>query len=298
MISICIGIYNYDVTELVNDLVKQANEEKIAYEIILLDDASERYFQLINAKLDFFPNVTYLQNFINVGRAVIRNTLASKAKYPYLLFLDCDAQISHPDYLKKYFAEIPTTIVSGGTEYSSEKPAKNCRLRWTYGIKREHKSAKLRMINPNFSFTPFNFMIRADIFNETAFDESVKGYGHEDTLFGIELLRKGITVRHIDNPLIHLGLNTTDQYLLQIENAIQNLIIIQQKIADSQQFIDSVALLKTYHKLRKIGLVSLYKKFYKIFKSLIIKNIKSSHPSILFFDLYKLGYLCQLNPKL
>lgn len=298
MISICIGIYNFDVTRLVKELVLQAQNAEIPYEIILLDDASDRDYQLVNAKLDFLPHVVYLQNFINVGRAIVRNTLASKAQYPYLLFLDCDSQIGHSDYLKKYIAEIPVQIVSGGTEYIHSKPPKERRLRWIYGIKREEKSAKIRMKNPNFAFTPFNFMIDAAIFRETSFDESVKGYGHEDTLFGIELLHKGLIVKHIDNPLIHLGLNETSDYLKQTENAIRNLIFIQQKIPNSQQFIDGVSLLKTYQKLRKYKFIPLYNCFYSLFKRLIISNLKSYCPSIFFFDLYKLGYLCHLNPEL
>ncbi len=298
MISICIGIYNYDVTRLVEDLTKQADEANIPYEIILLDDASKREFQLINAKLDFKPHVTYLQNFFNVGRAIIRNTLASKAQYPYLLFIDCDAQVSHPDFIQKYLAEIPTKIVSGGTEYSQTKPAKDCILRWVYGLKREQKSAKERNKNPNFAFTPFNFLINTEIFNSVIFDESVQGYGHEDTLFGIELLNKHINIKHIDNPLIHLGLNSTDIYLEQTQNAINNLLFISQKIDNPKVFIDSISLLKAYKKLQRKGLVTFYHKCYSLFEPLIIRNLKSGCPSIFLFDLYKLNYLYQQNPTI
>ena len=38
MLSVCIGIYNYDVNQLVKDLCKQADKLGIEYEILLLDE--------------------------------------------------------------------------------------------------------------------------------------------------------------------------------------------------------------------------------------------------------------------
>ena len=75
MLSVCIGIYNYDVNQLVKDLCKQADKLGIEYEILLLDDASKHDYLMKNAKLDFLPHVTYLQNYRNVGRSVIRNLI-------------------------------------------------------------------------------------------------------------------------------------------------------------------------------------------------------------------------------
>lgn len=294
MLSVCIGIYNYDVNQLVKDLCKQADKLGIEYEILLLDDASKHDFIMKNAKLDFLPHVTYMQNYRNVGRSVIRNTLASKAKYPYLLFMDCDTKVSHPDYLKKYVEAAPTArVISGGYEYKERKPKKNYVLRWAYGRQREMMPAEVRNQQPNLSFSTFNFLIEKEIFKTVEFDESLSGYGHEDTLFGLELQEHGITVLHIDNPLRHEVMATNDKFLKQTENAIDNLFVVYEKVRNKQQFVEGTKLLGAFRKLQQKKLVKLYLRFYSLFKSLIIKNLKSNKPNMRCFDLYKLNYICQ-----
>lgn len=294
MLSVCIGIYNYDVNQLVKDLCKQADKLGIEYEILLLDDASKHDYLMKNAKLDFLPHVTYLQNYRNVGRSVIRNTLASRAKYPYLLFMDCDTKVTHPDYLKNYVdAALTARVISGGYEYKAKKPKKNYVLRWAYGHQREMVPAEERNQNPNLSFSTFNFLIEKEIFKIVEFDETLSGYGHEDTLFGLELMEHGITVKHIDNPLRHEVVATNDRFLKQTENAIDNLFVVYDKVNDKQQFVDGTKLLKTFQWLQRKKLVKFYMRFYSVFKSLIINNLKSNNPKMRNFDLYKLNYVCQ-----
>ena len=118
MLSICIAIHNWDVNALVNELVKQADRLEKPYEVILLDDASDHEFQMKNSQLDFLEHVTYLQSYINMGRSYVRNVLAARAEYPYLLFMDCDTRVTHKDYLKKYIDLLPSATrclcVAGG----------------------------------------------------------------------------------------------------------------------------------------------------------------------------------------
>ena len=297
MLSVCIGIYNYDVNQLVKDLCKQADKLGIEYEILLLDDASKHDYLMKNAKLDFLPHVTYMQNYRNVGRSVIRNTLASKAQYPYILFIDCDAKVTHNDYLKKYVEAAKTEkVIAGGVEYREKKPKKNQILRWKYGCIREMVPAEIRNQNPNASFSTFNFLIEKEVFDSVEFDESLAGYGHEDTLFGIDLMNRGITVKHIDNPLRHEGITSTDKFLKQTEHAIDNLFVVYDKVNDKQQFVDSVRLMKTFQKLQRKKFVGLYCRCYSLFKSFIIRNLKSSNPKMRCFDLYKLDYICRKFP--
>ena len=294
MLSVCIGIYNYDVNQLVKDLCKQADKLGIEYEILLLDDASRHDYLMKNAKLDFLPHVTYMQNYRNVGRSVIRNTLASKAKYPYLLFMDCDTKVSHPDYLKKYVEAAPTArVISGGYEYKERKPKQNYVLRWAYGRQREMVPAEVRNMSPNLSFSTFNFLIEKEIFKTVEFDETLSGYGHEDTLFGLKLMEHGIVVKHIDNPLRHEVVASNDKFLKQTENAIDNLFVVYDKVGNKQQFVDGTKLLRTFQRLQRKKMVKVYLRFYSVFKSLIIKNIKSKNPNMRCFDLYKLNYICQ-----
>lgn len=293
MLSICIAIHNWDVNQLVKDLHKQASQLGIPFEILLLDDASDYDFQLKNAHLDYKDNVTYLQSYINLGRSKVRNTLAAKARYEYLLFMDCDTRVSHKDYLKKYLSALPADVVSGGYEYRKRRPRKDCILRWTYGHAREVRPAAERNQHPNESFSTFNFLIKKKIFEKVKFNETLQGYGHEDTLFGLELEDHGIIVKHIDNTLRHEVVCPTKTFLQQTENSIDNLLKIAELVKPTHSLEKSIALLRTYQKLKKLRIVWLYRLFYKITKKIILKNLYSARPKIRLFDLYKLGYLCE-----
>lgn len=295
MLSICIAIHNWDVNQLVKDLRRQARGLGIPFEILLLDDASDYDYQLKNAHLDYEDHVTYLQSYVNLGRSKVRNTLAAKARYEYLLFMDCDTHVSHKDYLKKYMAELPADVVSGGYEYRKRRPRKDCVLRWTYGHAREVRPASEKNLHPNDNFSTFNFLIKKKIFEKVQFNESLQGYGHEDTLFGLELQDNGITVKHIDNPLRHDVVCPTKTFLQQTRNSIDNLLTIAELVKPRHHLEDSVNLLRTYRKLKRFRLVWLYRLFYQLFQKIIEKNLYSTKPKIRFFDLYKLGYLCKIK---
>ncbi|MBO4645025.1 MAG: glycosyltransferase family 2 protein [Bacteroidales bacterium] len=292
MLSICIAIHNWDVNRLVNDLLTQADKLNVPYEILLLDDASDYEYQKKNAKLDFLEHVTYLQSYINMGRSLVRNTLASRAKYPYLLFMDCDTTVTHRDFLKKYMDSLPADVLSGGYEYRKRRPRKDCLLRWAYGHAREVKSAQEKNIHPNHNFSTFNFLIKKKIFEKVQFNENLQGYGHEDTLFGLDLLDQGITVYHIDNPLRHDVVCTTQKFLQQIENSIDNLLVIEELEKPSRCLEESVTLLRTYKRMKRWKMVGFYRFFYSLSKKFILKNLYSSKPNMHMLDLYKLGYLC------
>ena len=51
---------------------------------------------------------------------------------------------------------------------------------------------------------------------------AVKGYGHEDTLFAMELKRHGFAVTHIDNPLEHIGIEPVEEFLRKSANGVTN----------------------------------------------------------------------------
>jgi GT2 family glycosyltransferase len=296
MLSILIPVYNYNVTRLVGNLCYQAKSAGINIEIIVYDDNSEMQFKEQNRVIADLPGVKYEEMPQNIGRAGIRNKLASAATYSNLLFIDCDTEIQHSDYLKKYIQYIDKNeVVCGGNAYYDTKPLDpSFYLRWKYGVRREQKPSRLRNLKPWNSFMTNNFLISNEIFNTVRFDESITKYGHEDTFFGIELKRKGIPVIHIDNPLIHMGLEPAIQYLSKTKEGIENLwLLIKTKTAYLDEMVQTIRLLKYYFFLKKLGLTLIYYFVYKLSKKIILKNILSNEPSLLLFDLFKLGYLIE-----
>jgi len=293
MLSICIPIYNYDVRPLVQALHLQAGKADYPFEILLMDDASDEEFRKKNQTINL-KSVRYIQLNENIGRSKIRNHLTSAAKYPYLLFMDCDSAIALPAYIENYTRFFESQIVCcGGRKYEDKEPSGSTRLRWKYGVERECAPASERNKNPNAGFQTNNFLIDKSLFEKVKFNEDLDGYGHEDTLFGLELQGQGIIIRHIDNPLIHLGLESADDFLKKTENGIMNLhkveLLLQEKYPE---YVNHSRLMQSKLFLQKYHLAGLALKLFNMLRRRIKANLLSKNPSLMIFDLYKMGLLC------
>lgn len=295
MISVCIPVYNRDITTLVCDLHRQCESLDIAFEIVLIDDASEIGYKLKNKTLLSLKSVIYEELSENIGRSAIRNMLASKASYPYLIFVDNDAKVCSDDFIEKYIRQRSAGIVCyGGTAYDS-CPSDEFKLRWLFGKEREQISLDKRKQNPDSYFSTFNFMIDKRLVLLYPFDEQIKGYGYEDVLFHLKLIKEGFHISQIDNPLIHEGLISNEEFLQKTENAVKNLHFLLQKTESKSELFSHIKLLKTYHKVEKFKLVKVLSCFFSISGKYMKQNLLSKKPRLLFLDLYKLGYLCSLK---
>jgi len=292
MLSICIPVYNYDVGRLVRELHLQAEKTGYPFEILLMDDASEEKFRAMNQMINL-EGVRYIQLNENIGRSKIRNRLAEEAKYPCLLFMDCDSAVSSPQYIENYIRFFDTqTVCCGGRIYEDKKPAGSTYLRWKYGVARECAPAAERSKNPNAGFQTNNFLIHKSIFEKVKFSEALEGYGHEDTLFGLELMGKGIVIRHIDNPLIHLGLESATDFLKKTENGMTNLHKIELFLREKYpEYVNHSRLMKSKLFLQKFHLSGFASKLFRMMRGQMKHNLLSKNPSLLIFDLYRLGLL-------
>ena len=295
MLSICIPIYNYDLSPLVNSLHEQGKTLDIPFEIILADDASDNFYRNLNQKLNNLEHVKYIQLEKNIGRAKIRNYLAKKANFPYLLIMDCDSITPDNKFLERYlpFCKNTNIIVCGGRTHYPSPGDNSFLLRWLYGKNREEKTAAQRNQNPNNSFMTNNFLISKKLFEKFRLNEAITGYGHEDTYFGYQLKKAGINIIHIDNPLIHTGLEPADVYVRKTEEAIHNLLKIYEITNYDQEFVNMVSLLKTFRKIKKWRLTYFLQIIFKTFNYKIKNNLLSSNPKLWILDLYKLGYICK-----
>jgi glycosyltransferase involved in cell wall biosynthesis len=290
MISALIPIYNFDVTAFINELHVQFEREGKAYEILMTDDASEEHFRKINSELQSLSHVKYIQLQKNIGRARIRNYMANEAKYEYLLFMDCDSEIQGDDFVKKYIHNVNNnTIICGGRSYHVDKPVDHTYvLRWHYGMKRESTDAETRNKFPMRSFMTNNYLIPKEIHQFVKFDEQLVEYGHEDTLFGIELKRLGYTVRHINNPLVHIGLELADEFISKTLKAIENLVYIKENYRYSE-LDEDIKLLRVYNAY--VYLRAFFRLIFRLFSKPLKRNFKSKRPSLFLFDVYKISYL-------
>jgi glycosyltransferase involved in cell wall biosynthesis len=293
MLSILIPIFNYEVSRFVLSLKKQADLLEIPYEIICFDDCSDQKTKTANRVLKVHRNLQYEELQHKAGRAKIRNLMAEAAQYPYLLFLDCDQQVETDDFLKKYAAVLEKgTVFCGGRSYYKTPPADLSYLRWYYGTKREVCPASQREKNPYKSFLSCNFLIDKQLFQSIGFNEKLLEYGHEDTLFGLELKNRQVPVIHIDNPVIHEGLEDAQVFLEKSKQALLNLAFLYLK--NQKELSASVKILHWYEKVKRLHLTNMLLWCFKRFKKNMEKNIYSNKPSLIVFDIYRLGYFIEL----
>lgn len=231
MISICIPVYNYDIRELVKGIAIQCEELKLAFELICVDDCSTNLqLEAINRLfIEECANskIKYEVLPANKGRSAIRNYLVSKSTFNYCWFLDCDGKVGENKNLVKTFLQHlkENTVVSGGRIYQKEIPNnKLLRLHWTWASKRELIDVSERMQQPVQHFLSNNFVAHKDLLLQIPFNEELNGYGYEDTFWASEIVNLGFSIQHINNPVIHDGLEINSDFLNKIEESILNLI--------------------------------------------------------------------------
>jgi glycosyltransferase involved in cell wall biosynthesis len=289
LLTICIPVFNYDVFKLVDCLNKEILTKTLNAEIILIDDNSDDVFNKINSELKFeSAHIIWLKQ--NIGRAAIRNLFLEYASSDNLLFLDCDSEIFNNFFLENYANEIKKgySVVCGGRIYPQQEPPGNRLLHWRYGVKRESKNFKIRNKQPYYSFMTNNFLIKRNIFHDIRFNENIRSYGHEDTLFGYELYKSKVGVRHIDSAVMHGYIETNKEFLAKSRSSILNLIQILHMIGYEKDFIESVTLLRIYFRLEKIKLDGLFYLISTPLIKLITRLLQHNIVRLWMFDLLKL----------
>lgn len=295
MISICIPAYNFDIRPLVKDLHRQGVMLKIDFEILIVDDASDESFRKMNATLSSRDQIVYHQLNKNTGRSRIRNLCASLASFDWIIFMDCDSQCPDDQYLKRYLEQTVKSshVICGGRTYKTNPEEKETFLHWFYGKNREVRSAPERSRHPFRSFMTNNFMIRKDLFDRVRFHEDIEGYGHEDTLFGIDLHQHNVALTHIDNPLLHIGLQTDQEFLDKTRHAVTNLVYIYSLEHYRASLRKHVRLISAFEKVRKAKMTVVFAFLFPQWRSAVEKQLKSGKPRLKLLDIYKLGVFCQ-----
>lgn len=297
MLSILIPLYNFDCYSLVEALSQQAQNIDAIYEILVMDDCSTHSFDQ-NQKIAQLPNCRFIRLSENVGRAEIRNRLAAMAKYDYLLFLDCDSAVISNKFIERYisFCNEKDIVVCGGRVYESHPPKdKNLFLHWYYGSKREVISVDERQKNPYRSFMSNNFLISKSLFDKILFNEKIRTYGHEDSLFGYEIKKRNVTVYHIDNPLMHVGLEPANRILEKEKESVGNLILICNNLVGDEELAADIKLLRYALLIKKLHLCGIISILHRSLHRSIEANVLSDKPSLFLLDVYKLGHLCSLQ---
>ncbi len=297
-LSILITNYNEDCRRLIQDLHRMAEAWDGTWEIIIVDDASPRTDKTrANAdQCSALHGVTYHINETNLGAANCRNMLADMAQGEWLIFIDSDAAVVSDDFISKYWAaRHEADVIVGGLLHPSANPNPEASLRYKYERNADlHRNVAERNLHPYAKFTAFNIMLKHSVMQQVRFDVQCKEYGYEDALFGVELRQRGISLIHIDNILLHTGLNSNEAFLKRTEISLHTL----HKLRTIGKMEGESRVGNLADRLTSLHLDGMYRLFFRLFKTSMLRNLHSSNPSLTIFSLYKLGYFISITqPK-
>lgn len=298
LLSICIPIYNSDIRPIATELHRQIQAYSSEVELLFLDDASDVFFKELNRCVGEFSD--YQELPVNIGRSKIRNAFLPFVKGRYLLFLDGDSIVHRTDFVQKYLEYIRDNsidLVVGGREETTFRPSRSHLLRWEYSRKRESKTAEERLTDQKSGFKSNNFIVKKSIFKENPFDESITTYGHEDTLFGFQLYKKGVVCHHIDNPIKNDDLVENHLFLLKTNDAVSNLWQISLKLKDVR-FNEQQKLLTLATRIRKYQVLSfIFRGFGQVFQPMLSFLLTKGYFRLWMFDLYRVIVLERIIRK-
>ncbi|NOT37833.1 MAG: glycosyltransferase [Saprospiraceae bacterium] len=285
MLSILIPVFRQNIENFVLQIRQAAVFAKVDHEIIIADDGSGPEWKNALNALERIPGIKLIFNEANKGRASIRNQLARESRFNVLLFLDADGELVNHKFIDNYKHYFNHPIVYGGRIYRTNIPVnKNKLLHYTYGIQNESKEASIRNTKPYEFFHSNNFIVSKELILQYPFDESLKHYGYEDLLWIHQFVNKDIEIKHIDNPVIHLGLEDSTIFLLKINDSLNNLVAIEKKYG-----VKMIRLIRIASRLRSLGLHYVVIILYTVFEKNIRNNLLGSKPSLLLFQFYKLA---------
>ncbi len=289
-LSILLPTYNYNCVDLVCGLQKQVAAEGIEYEIIVADDGSVQE-EIIgqNRQIDAFPHCRYIVRGENKGRAAIRNFLTQASRYEWLLFLDCDMQLPDDKFISRYLEHAEKGVIDGGIRTGGDKRALKNNIRYLYehGAEPRH-TAEERSKAPYKSFRTTNFMAERNVVCECPFDERIRHYGYEDVLFGKALKKKGVPIKHIDNPMVLTDYETNEVFIAKTEEALRTLNEFKEQLRGYSGMLTKIGILQHIIPLQFI------RWWHVLFGKLERKNLTGKHPSLRLFNLYRIGYYISL----
>jgi len=292
-LSILIPTHDYACYRLVADLHSQAERLDIPYEILVAEDGSRSQVAIIaNHKMTELSHCRHIRRHENLGLAATRNELAAMARYDWLLIIDSDAAVDNDDFLKNYVQHIgEAPVVVGGLHHPPVNHNPHATLRYKYEREADrHRSAAERSLRPYAKLTCFNILLHRPTFMQIQFDKDCHEYGYEDALFGVELEQRHVPILHIDNPLVHMGLDTNEAFLRKSETALRTLKGLHGRM-NGRSYVENA-----YNRLCSLRLAWALRLAFRLFRPLLRRNLLGPRPSLALFSLYKLGYyatLCQ-----
>ena len=111
-------------------------------------------------------------------------------------------------------------------------------------------------------------------------------------LLSHEINKQGFKINHIDNPVIHLGLENASSFIEKSLKAIKTTYE-----AEEQGLLPSGfrPVQRAFLRLKRLGLTSITGKLLNSFRNTFVKNLNGPNPKLLFLDFLKLSEYIRLK---
>lgn len=222
-LSVLIPTYRDDPVLLLAHL----NREKVAAEIIVLDDGSgdaDLAVRIAEAMDAVAMPARFVRLAANEGRAKGRNRLARHARAERFLFLDADMAPDGDHFLRDWLALIDAqdpAVAFGGFSLDQTPPSRKHALHRAMALKGDCLTAAERALNPEKHVFTSNLLVRRDVFDAIRFDEGFTGWGWEDVEWAMRVAQAHPIV-HADIPASHLGLDPAPVMARKYEQSAAN----------------------------------------------------------------------------
>ena len=221
----------------------------------------------------------------NRGRSSARNALFEAAKADWILFLDADMQPGDAQFLARYLEAIEARaghVLFGGFTVIPDGPE-------TTALHRELSRASdcapacVREEHGPQHVASSNLCVRRDVLETEPFDPAFSGWGWEDSEWAARVAKR-YRIVHLDNPAVHLGLETDETLLSRFATSGPNYARFANKHPD---FAQALPLFRHASRLAKLPGQSLLRPILRMmvrarrlpmrFRVLALKVWRASH---------------------
>ena len=216
-LSVLVPFYRDDARILLRSLDQQ-DVDADAVEILVMDDGSGDAALTADtqAAIDAMRlPATLITAPENRGRSATRNALQARATADWVLFLDADMRIDHTDFLQRYLERVESgavDIVFGGFAVEAIAADPDVELHRALSDVSDCLPAGERTRAGAQFVASSNLCVRRSVLDAEGFDPAFSGWGWEDSEWAARVSAR-FRLEHIDNPAVHLGLETTDTLL-------------------------------------------------------------------------------------
>lgn len=264
-LSVLIPFFRDDPRDLLNALNEEAGALGVSVEVIVLSDGGgddDRVALVETAIRSLSLPARLIDLPANEGRSRGRNRLAEAARGGNFLFLDSDMRPDSDRFLQTWVDLVvrdDPAVAFGGFSLLRAPDEPRFAVHRALAEKSECVPCHQRARQPEKYVYTSNLLVRRDVFEAEAFDQTFTGWGWEDVEWAMRVSRR-FPVLHIDNPATHMGLDTVEALASKYEQSAPNFARV---VAGHPEIVSGYPSYKAARLLKRIPGLGLVRPLFK-----------------------------------